>query len=54
MVDELIELAVAASADVAIDKTSKHHRWVRIVRGIIGLLFIAFVIILIYVTIKYS
>ena len=54
MVDELIDLAVAAPADVAIDKASKHHRWVRIVRGVIGLLLIAFVIVLIYVTVKYS
>ena len=54
MIDELVELTLAASADVAIDKASKRHRWVRILRAIIGLLFLVLIIGLIYITVKYS
>ena len=30
MIDDIVEIAVAASADIAIDKAAKRHRWVRI------------------------
>jgi len=54
MIDDIVEIAVAASVDVTIDKATKRHRWVRIVRAIIGLLFFAIIFALIYVTFKYS
>jgi threonine/homoserine/homoserine lactone efflux protein len=54
MIDDLADLAVAAVADVAIDKAAKRHRWVRILRACIGLVFIALVVGLVYITFKYS
>ncbi|MEZ0237848.1 MAG: hypothetical protein ACAH06_07275 [Methylophilaceae bacterium] len=54
MIDDIVEIAVAASADIAIDKVAKRHRWVRIMRAIIGLLFVALIFALILVTFKYS
>ena len=54
MIDGIVELAVAASTDVAINKAAKHHRWVRIFKAAIGLLFFALVVALIYITVKYS
>jgi hypothetical protein len=54
VIDDIVEIAVAASADIAIDKAAKRHRWVRIMRAIIGLLFFALIFALIFVTFKYS
>lgn len=54
MIEDLAELAAAAATDIAIDKTAKRHRWVRVLRIIGGLLFVALVAALIYVTFKYS
>lgn len=54
MIDDIIEITAAASADIVIDKASKRHRWARIIRAVIGLLFWALVFALIYVTFKYS
>ena len=54
MIDDLVEIAVAASADITIDKVAKRHRWMRILRAIGGLLFFALIVALIYVTVKYS
>lgn len=54
MIDDIVEIAVAASADVAIDKAAKYYRWVRILRAIIGLLFFALIFALIFVTFRYS
>jgi hypothetical protein len=54
MIDDLVEIAVAASADVAIDKAAKRHRWVRILRAIFGLLFFVLIFALVFVTIKLS
>ena len=54
MIDNIVELAVAASADVAINKAAKRHRWVRIFKAAIGLLFFALVVALVYITVKYS
>lgn len=54
MIDDIVEIAVAASADIAIDKAAKRHRWARILRAAIGLLFFALIFALIFVTFKYS
>ena len=54
MIDDLIGFAAAAATDIAIDKTAKRCRWVRVLRAIGGLLFVALLIALIYVTLKYS
>ena len=54
MINDLVEIAVAASADIAIDKTAERHRWMRILRAIGGLLFLALIVVVIYVTVKYS
>lgn len=54
MIDDLVELAVAASADILINKAAKRRRWVRILSAIGGLSFIAVVIAAIYATFKYS
>ncbi len=54
MIDDIIELAVAASADVAISRAAKRHRWVRVFQVIVGLLFLALLVALIYITVKYS
>lgn len=54
MIDVLIEFFLFASTDVAIDKASKRYRWARILRTIMGLLVVAIIIGLIYITVKYS
>lgn len=54
MIDDLIGIAVAAATDIAIDKAAKRRRWARILKAISGLLFLALIIALIYVTVKYS
>lgn len=54
MIDDMVEIVVAASADIAIDKAVKRHRWVRVMRVIMGLLFFALIFALIFVTFKYS
>lgn len=54
MIDDLAEFAVSAVIDVEAEKAAKRHRWVRILRGIIGLLFIVAIAGLIYLTFKYS
>jgi len=54
MIDVLIEFFLLASTDVAIDKASKRYRLARILRAFTGLLFVALIIGLIYITIKYS
>lgn len=54
MIDDLAELAIAASIDVAAENAAKKHRWVRIVRGLVALLFLAVLIGAIYITVKYS
>lgn len=54
MIDDLVTLAIAASADIAIEKAAKVRRWVHILRAIGGLLFFALIITAIYVTFKYS
>lgn len=54
MIDDLIELAVAAAIDVETGKAAKKHRWARILRALVGLCFFALIVGAIYVTIKYS
>ncbi|MDO9393748.1 MAG: hypothetical protein Q7T42_07235 [Methylotenera sp.] len=54
MIEDIAEIAVAVSTDIALDKAAKRHRSARIVRAIIGLLFLALVVALIFVTFKYS
>ncbi|MEK6663954.1 MAG: hypothetical protein AABY73_08840 [Pseudomonadota bacterium] len=54
MIDDLIGFAAAAATDIAIDKAAKRSRWARILKMFGGLLFVALVIALIYVTVKYS
>lgn len=54
MIDDLVELAVAAAIDVEAEKAAKKHRWVRILRGLVGLLFFALIVAAIYITFKYS
>lgn len=54
MIDDLVGFAVAAAADLVIDKAAKRRRWVRILKAMGGLLFTALIIGLIYVTVRYS
>jgi threonine/homoserine/homoserine lactone efflux protein len=54
MIDDLVELAGLAATDIAIDRTAKKRRWVRVARAVAGLLFLAFIVSVIYVTVKYS
>lgn len=54
MIDELADLAAAVAVDVAADKAAKKRRWLRIIRGIAGLFFLALMVALVYVTIRYS
>mgnify|MGYP007094549023 CR=1 FL=1 len=54
MIDDFAELAVLAATDIAIDKAAKKQRWVRIARAVGGLLFLALIAGVVYVTVKYS
>jgi hypothetical protein len=54
MIDDIVEIAVAASTDVVVDKAAKRHRWVRILRAIFGLFFFVLIFALVYVTFKLS
>ncbi len=54
MADDIVEIIVAASADIAIDKAAKRHRWARILRATTGLLFWLLIFVLIYITVKLS
>jgi len=54
MIDDLVELAGLAATDIAIDRAAKKRRWVRVARAVAGLLFLALIVSVIYVTVKYS
>lgn len=54
MIDDLTELAVAAAIDVEAAKAAKKHRWARILCTLGGILFLAVIAAVIYITIKYS
>ena len=54
MIDDLVGLAVAAAIDIEAEKAAKKHRWVRILRALVGLFFVALIVAAIYITFKYS
>ena len=54
MIDYFIEFFIATSVDIAADKASKRYHLMRILRAFGGLLLLAVIIALIYVTFKYS
>lgn len=54
MIDDLSELIVAAATDLSVEKAAKRHRWVRILRALVGLLFAALLCALLYITFKYA
>ena len=54
MIDDLIEIAGAAAVDIATDKAARRHRWVRVAGIVGGLLLLAALIAVLYVTIQYS
>lgn len=54
MIDDLVELVVAATIDVEANKAAKKHRWVLILRALGGVLFFSVIVAAIYVTFKYS
>jgi hypothetical protein len=54
MIEDIVEISVAASADIAIDKAAKNHRSARVIRAILGLLLFTVIFALIFVTFKYS
>lgn len=54
MIDEITELAIAASLDVATEKAAKRHAWVRVVRTVVGLLFVAMIVGAVYLSFKYA
>lgn len=54
MIDDLIELAVLTAIDVEAEKAAKKHRWVRVLRALVGMLFLSIIVGAIYVTMKYS
>jgi hypothetical protein len=54
MIDDFIEITGLAVADIAVDKAAKKRRWIRGVKVISGLLFLALIASAVYVTVKYS
>ncbi len=54
VIDDLVELAAAAAIDVEAEKAAKKHRWVRILRVLVGVLFFALIVGAVYITVKYS
>ncbi len=54
MIDDLVGLAVAAAIDIEAEKAAKKHRWVRVLRAFVGLVFLALIVGAIYITFKYS
>ncbi|MBN9695839.1 MAG: hypothetical protein J0L85_08560 [Zoogloea sp.] len=54
MIDEIAEFAMAASLDVATKKAAKRHAWVRVVSIVVGLLFVALIVGLVYLSFKYA
>lgn len=54
MIDDLVTLAVAATIDVETARAARKHRCLRLLRGLLGLFFLAAVIAGIYVTFRYS
>jgi hypothetical protein len=54
MADDGLILALAVALDVALTRGAKRHIWVRVINGILGVLFLALLAAVIYVTFKYS
>lgn len=54
MIDALVELMVAAAIDVEGAKAARKYRWVRTVRALGGILFVAVIAGAICITFKYS
>lgn len=54
MIDGITELAIEASLDVATEKAAKRHAWVRVVRTVVGLLFVAMIVGAVYLSFKYA
>lgn len=54
MIDDLVELGLAAAIDVEAAKAAKKYRWARIFRALVNLFFLAVFAAGIYVTFKYS
>ena len=54
MTAELIDLAIAAATDIAIEEAGKRQRWARILKALSGLGFFGLVAILVFVTFWYS
>lgn len=54
MIDEIVDLVLAATVDVATAKAARRHRWVRIIQAIVLVLFVAVVVAAIYLTFKYA
>lgn len=54
MIDDLVSLAVAATIDVEAARAAKKYRWLRLLRVLLGLFFLAALIAGIYVTLRYS
>ena len=54
MADDLLDIAVAVAADVAIDKAAKRHLWVRALRAVAGVLLFGIIATAIFMTFWYS
>lgn len=54
MIDELVTLAVAAAIDVKTAGAASKHRWLRLLRALSGLFFLAALLAGIYVTLRNS
>lgn len=54
MIDDLVELALAAAIDVETEKAAKKHRGVRVFRALVGVFLLVVIVGAIYVTVEYS
>jgi hypothetical protein len=54
MIDDFVTIAVAATIDAETARAAKKHRWLRLLRALLGLIFLAALIAGIYVTFRYS
>lgn len=54
MIDELFKLLGLAALDVAQAELAKRSRWIRALQVLGGVLFLLFIAVVVFVTIKYS
>ena len=54
MADDSVILVLAAALDMALTRGAKRHIWVRVINGFLGLLFLALLAGVIYITVKHS